>query len=472
MKTNLKTTTLLLFTGLLMISACRTNLLVLDDMLPSARQRDFNISFTQSSLTEFALNINLTYAIRNPYKKDLPVPDHTMGIFIDGENLGLAEEHIAVTIPANSSKELIYEFNLSSDLLKSLMGKNNEITFRSSIELDLTDFTGMLPNYQLTVTEDFDIETSEFRPLINNLIERKIGKYNFEMEHATHIKIPALPTISASSDPIEITLLGDGIDLINPNAIKEALIPFGDLLINGELDGIKDPFINAVVNSTVTIPTPTLLEWDKTVEIKMESQVINLLKPVIPSIESKWEDTKSLLYSEVNIPATEYFVDNFLNLYVDTSASTNWGIFKDGYNQLKTTVLPNEIPGPQTTGFEIAIPFTFKNNNEFPINIPVFRSSVFITDGRQPFTIYIKPKSVSELPLEQVPANLATIEAKTAETLYVIFSFNMEDFNQGIYSLFSGTQFEPNLKGIMSYDFGYGSMYVGYDLMGMELNYK
>ncbi len=455
-----------------MNSACKTNLLVLDDVLPSAKQQDFNVSFKQSSLTDFALILNLTYKIRNPYKKDLPVPDHTMGIFIDGKNLGLAVEHIAVSIPANSSKEMKYEFNLNSELLKSLMGKNNEITFHSSIELDLTDFTSMLPNYQLTVTEDFDIETSKFKPLINNLIEKKIGKYNFEMEHSTHVKIPALPTISASSDPIEITLLGEGIDFINPNAIKEALIPFGDLLINGELDGLKDPFISAVVNSKVTIPTPTLLEWDKTVEIKMETQVINLLKPVIPGIENKWEDTKSLLYQDVTIPVTSYFVDNFLDPYVDSNASANWDIFQDGYNQLKTTVLPNEIPGPQTTGFEIAIPFTFKNNNEFPINIPVFRSSVFITDGIEPFTIYIKPKSVAELPLGQVPANLATIEAKTAETLYVIFSFNMEDFNQGIYSLFSGTPFEPNLKGVMSYDFGYGSMYVGYDLMGMELNYK
>ncbi len=472
MKKNVNLIALIVIVSLLNFS-CKTNLLVLDDMLPSAKQRDFNVSFTQSSLTDFSLNLYLSYEFRNPYKKDLPIPDHTMGIFIDGENLGLAVKHNSVTIPAKSSKRLKYKFKLSSDLLKSLMGKNNEITFHSSIEIDLTDFTSMLPNYQLTVTEDFDIETSKFKPLINNLIDKKIGKYNYEMEHSTHIKIPALPTISASSDPIEITLLGDGIDLINPNAIKEALIPFSDLMMTGELNKFKDPFIKAIIDSKVTIPAPKNDDWFNTKNISLADYIIELLKDVpISKVDDKWKQTKKILYSKAKIPAMDYFVDNFLDPHVDDSASGKWESFHDAYDQWKLTVLPDEIPGPQTTGFEIAIPFSFTNNNEFSINIPVFRSSVFITDGRQPFSIYIKPKSVSELPLGQVPANIATINAKTTETLYVIFSFNMEDFNQGIYSLFSGTQFEPNLKGIISYDFGYGSMYVGYDLMGMELDYK
>ncbi|MEX2512937.1 MAG: hypothetical protein WD398_08530 [Cyclobacteriaceae bacterium] len=50
------------------------------------------------------------------------------------------------------------------------------------------------------------------------------------------------------------------------------------------------------------------------------------------------------------------------------------------------------------------------------------------------------------------------------------FSFDMKAFNQGIYSLFMEKQFEPNLGGIMSYDFGYGPLYIGYDLKDMSLN--
>lgn len=185
--------------------SCKTNLLVLDDMLPSAKQQDFNVSFSQSSLTDFSLNLNLTYEIKNPYKKDLPIPKHAMGIFINDTNLGLAVEHNSVSIPAKSSKVLKYPFRLSSDLLESLKGKDNKLTFHSSLELDLTEYSSMLPNYQLTVTEDFDIETSKFKPLIDNLIQKKIGTYNFEMEHSTHVKIPTLSTISPSSEPIVIT---------------------------------------------------------------------------------------------------------------------------------------------------------------------------------------------------------------------------------------------------------------------------
>ena len=81
----------------------------------------------------------------------------------------------------------------------------------------------------------------------------------------------------------------------NPNEIKEALIPFGDLLVNGELDDLKDPFIDAIVNSSVTIPTPTITEWNKTTQIKMEEQVINLLKPLDPQIETKWGNIKNML---------------------------------------------------------------------------------------------------------------------------------------------------------------------------------
>ncbi len=470
MKTN-HPVSYLLFCLIILFSSCKTNLLVLEDVLPSAKQEDFNVSFAQSSLTNFLLNLHLSYEIKNPYKKDLPIPDHTMGIFVNEKNLGLATEHRAVSIPAKSSLVLDYDFKLDDRLLKSLMGKDNKITFHSSLELDLTDYSDMLPNYRVGVTENFDLETSKLKPGLDKLLKNQIGTYNFEMEHSTHVKIPAFPTLSASSEPIEITLLGAGLDAINPNDIKNALIPFGDLLINGELDGLKDPFIDAVVKATIEVPAPLPNNLDNTKVIRLETEVLKLLRPVDSNIDAKWTDIKSKLYQSATIPVADYMVDNFLDPHIDNQASEKWDMFQDGYNSLITIVLPDEIPGPQTHGFEIAIPFSFQNNNEFPINIPVFRSSVFVSGG-QPFSMYVRPKNMGEIPLNKVPSGMAEIPAKTKETLYVVFSFDMAAFNHGIYSLFMQNQFDPNVKGVMSYDFGYGPMYIGYDLQQMDVDYK
>ncbi len=471
-----KQLTLIQLLCLLIISSytfsCKTNLLVLEDVLPSVKGIDFSVKFEQPSLTLYQILLNVEYEIRNPYKTDLPIPDHKMGILINNKELDMFVNHESVVIPAKSSRVLSYSFVLDSEeLMEEFMGKENEIIFHTSIKLDLTDYGSMLPNYQLTVTESFNLESDKLKPVVNNLIQKKIGTYELKYEKSAKLKVPSLPTISVSSEPIEITLLGDGISFINPNNIKEALIPFGDLLVNGELDGLKDPFIDAVVNATVTIPAPTFTDWTATKEVKMEQQVIDLLSPLVPDIDAKWEQTKELLYRDASVPVTDYFVENFIAKYINNQAPAYWETFKVGYNDLKNTRLPDEIPGPQTAGFEIAIPFSFRNNNEFPMTIPVFRSSVFFNYG-QPFSMFVRPKGTSEIPLDVPPSSIAEIPPKTTVTLYAVFSFNMQQFNQGLYSLFMKSQFEPNLRGIMGYDFGYGPLYIGYDLQNMELNYK
>ena len=449
--------------------SCKTNLLVLEDLVPSAQQQDFEVSFSQASLNDFSLNLNLSYEVSNPYKKALPIPDHSMGILLNDTNTDLFEAHESIMIPAKSTKVLHYEFGLDNQTLASLMGKNNKITFHTSIELDLNDYSDMLPNYQLTVTEDFDIESSELKPMIDKLLNRKIGSYKFTLEHSTHVKIPAPPAISPSTKPIEITLLGNSLDLINPDEIKNAMIPFGDLLINGELNGLKNPFLDAVLNASVPNPVPPF----DPAQLPLENEVLKFINGFFPAMnaDDKWKDLKDILYHEVDIPATDYFIDNFLDQYADSLASEKWEYFKDAYNSLKGTQFPDKIPGPQTRGFELAIPVSFTNNNDFPINLPLFRSSVFITGG-QPFSIYLRPEHTEEIFLDKVPSGMAVVNAKQTTTLYVVFSFDMKAFNHGIYSLFMKQQFEPNLRGIMSYDFGYGPLYFGYNLMDLNLSYK
>ena len=464
-----KLTNLTLVVSLLItIFSCKTNLLVLEDLVPRAQQHGFDVSFSQSALDEFALNLELSYEIRNPYKKALPIPDHSMGILLNDANTDLFKAHESVTIPPESSKILHYPFHLDQNTLASLMGNNNKITFLSSIELDLTEYSDMLPNYQLSVTEDFDIETSELKPMLDKLLKKQIGTYEFTLEHSTHVKIPAPPTISPSPEPIEITLLGEGLDLINPNQIKNALLPFGDLLVHGKLSGLKDPFLDAVLNASVPNPIPPF----DPAQIPLEGEILKFISGFFPAVgfDDKWEDLKGVLYQEVQIDATDYFVNNFLDKYADPMAAEKWEFFKSAYDSLKDVQFPDQIPGPHTRGFELAIPVSFRNNNDFPISIPLFASGVFV-NNTQPFTLYIKTKNSHEVSLNSVPIDEALIAAHHTETMYVVFSFDMKAANQGMYSVFMQNQFEPNLRGIVSYDFGYGPLYVGYDLENMNLEY-
>lgn len=462
---------LLVLSGCSLLFSCSTNLLVLEDMLPKAKQTSFDVSFSQSSLVDFAVNFDLVYEISNPYKKDLPLPDHAMGIYLNGKDIGLTKIQKGVSVPSKSSTLLNYSFSLTSDQLQKLLGKNNKITFKADLELDLTNYTDMLPNFQLAVSEDFDLESAEFTPFLNNLLQRKIGKFNFSYEHSTLVKIPAPPVITKSNEPISIQLLGGGNNWFNPGAIKNALTPFGDLLITGETDGLKNSFVDAITTLSVPVPAPTFSDWDRTINRKIEEYMLNLIKPFDDDIGIKWEEIKTLVYRNNSFKLTEYFIDNFLDPTGTLNASEKWDTFQDAYSLFKSTEFPNEIPGPQTRGFEIQIPFTFRNQNEFPISIPIFRSSVMMPGGH-PFTMYVKPKNMGEISLGQVPSNQAKIPAEEEKTLYVVFSFDMKAFNQGIYSLFMKNEFEPNLGGVMSYDFGYGPLYVGYDLNKMSLDYK
>ncbi|MCC5929898.1 MAG: hypothetical protein JJU28_11680 [Cyclobacteriaceae bacterium] len=469
MKTIRKIRGILLLCAL--FASCKTNVLVLEDMLPSARLHDFDVSFEQSSFSQFSLKLMAQFEVRNPYNKALPIPDHAMGILVNQKNLGMFTQHKSVTIPAKSSLILTYPFNIGSNTLQQLMGKENRLTLLSDIELDLSGYSNMLPNYQLRVSDNFNLESDELKNLAGNLAKKKIGKYKVHLEHSATLKVPTAPVITKSTLPAEIRLLGTGLQLLNPNQIKNALIPFGDLLINGELDGLKDPFVDALVNATVIYPDPTPLEWFRTREVRIELQILGMLRPLDATIDSKWSQTKSLLYRSARVPLADYMIDNFITTYVDPQAGNKWNSFQNAYNQLKNTVFPDQIPGPNTRGFELAIPVIFKNQNEFSVNIPVFRASTFFNNA-QPFSLYIRPANVSEIPLNQIPSKSAEIGGKSEQVLYIVFSFDMNGFQQGMYSLFMKQQFEPNLKGIMGYDFGYGPMYISYDLQSMGMQFK
>ncbi|KAA3631377.1 MAG: hypothetical protein DWQ02_16465 [Bacteroidetes bacterium] len=457
-----------LFCICLFLTSCKTNVLVLEDVMPTARFQNLEIEFEQMNFQDFNLHLGLIFEVRNPYDKVLPIPEHEMALTINDDNRPVKLKKTARNLAANSSDTIRYQFVLDPAFLTRIWGKINKLSFSSDIKINLDEFVHFLPDFELGVTENFELESDKLKPIAKKLLQKKVGTQNIHLNHNTFVKVPTPPGISPANEPIRLNWIGEMDNLVAINTIKDGLTPFGDLLINGSLNNLKNPFIDAMVNSTVTIPTPVWNCWDCTTEIAMEDQVIDLLSPLDSDIEDKWSSIKSILYKEQSIPLADYLVDNFISTYADVNASSKWQEFKAQWEVFKNADLPAAIPGPDTKGFEIVIPVLFTNNNEFPIDLPLFRSSVFAFNS-EPFRMQIKPKGMSEVSL----SNITHIEigAKQSKTLYTVFTFNMHGFENGIFSLFNGAPMNPNIEGVMSYDIGYGPIYWNYDLNNLLFQY-
>jgi len=452
------------------IVSCKTNLLVIEDILPTAQFEGFEPKINQSSFTNFDLEMNVAYRFRNPYPRPLPIPTHRMGIKLNENELSSLWAEVDTIVPANSSIRVVYPFRINRGTLAPVLGSQGQFTFHASIDIDVSEFTDLLPNYQLNVTDKFSIDSSAYAPLLKELAKRKIEKRTLTLEKSIPVKIPAPPAISKSTDPIRVEWIGNGWNAIDLNALKEALIPFGDLLIEGELGQLTNPFIEAMLETNVTIPAPTLTCWNCTTQVNLSEQALNLARPLDPQIDTKWDDLTDLLYIENSFSTSDYFVDNFLK-EVNPNAPAMWNTFTGGWETFKNTELPESLPSVETRGFRLSIPFVFRNENDFPISVPLFRSSAFLASG-EPFSIQLRTEDMVDVPLEELPHQHAQIPANQAQTLYVTFSLNWTDSANGIYGFIGGQPLSPNLQGVMSYDFGYGPLFLKYDLSDLNLDHS
>jgi len=454
-----------------LFSACKTNILVLEDVLPSARYEGIEPHFEQSSFADFDLQLTLFYSFRNPYNKSLAIPSHRMGIKLnDTETIrGLWVEKDA-TVPAKSTITLSYPFRINSKNLQNFLGRENKITFHTSIDLDISEYTNLLPNYNLKVTENFEIDSTKSKQLLQGLLNKKVSKRTLKLEKSISLKLPAPPRISRSREPLLVEWMGDSWNVINLNAIKNTLEPFGDLIIDGKMNNLKNPFVKAMIDAEVTIPNPSVTCPLCTTEIKMADRALDLIRPLDDDIDDKWEGLKNLLYKENEFSPVDYLVDNFL-VQINDDADDFWNTFRTGWQTFKNTELPESIPNLGTKGFRISIPINFKNNNSFPIKVPLFRASSLIASG-EPFSIQLRTKDMAEISLNKVPNQQADISANQTRTLYVTFSLNWQDSTNGIYDFFAGNELNPNVVGVMSYDFGYGPLFLKYDLQNMDMEYE
>ncbi|GEM_PF-2309365 len=450
-------------------SSCKTNLLVVEDVLPTAQFEGFEPTFHQNGFNDFSLEMVLTYRFRNPYPRPLPIPTHRMGIRLNEEELPDFGGEQNITVPANSSTSVDYSFTVNQETLAAVMGKQGQFTFHTSVDVDVSKFADLLPNYQLNITDQFNIDSSTYAPLLRELASRKIEKRTLALEKSIPIKIPAPPVISKSTDPIQVEWIGSGWNAVNLNELKETLTPFADLLISGKLGQLTNPFIRTMLEANIEFPAPTLTCWNCTIDVNLADRVLSLARPFDPQINSKWNDLKGLLYINEQFSATDYFVDNFLSR-VNNNAPEMWGAFNNGWQTFKNTELPASLPSLATRGFRLSIPFVFRNNNDFPVSVPLFRSSAFLASG-EPFSIQLRTEDIDEISLETLPQQHTEIPANQQQTMYVTFALNWSDSGNGIYGFLSGQPIQPNLKGVMSYDFGYGPLFFNYDLANLSLNH-
>ena len=443
--------------GIFVLSSCKTNLLVIEDVLPTAQFEGFEPTFHQNGFNDFSLEMVLTYRFRNPYPRPLPIPTHRMGIKLNDDDLPNFGGEQNITVPANSSTSVDYSFTVNQETLAAVMGQQGQFTFHTSVDVDVSKFADLLPNYQLNITDQFNIDSSTYAPLLRELASRKIEKRTLALEKSIPIKIPAPPTIRKSTDPLQVEWIGSGWNALNLNALKETLTPFADLLISGEISQLTNPFV------------ASLVELKDPLGRNLADQVIGLAKTFDGGIESKWDDLKNMLYRKNSFSATDYVVDNFL-VKVNPAAPDMWDTFNSGWQTFKNTELPASLPSVATQGFRLSIPFVFQNNNEFPIAIPLFRSTAFLNNG-EPLSVQLSTENLTEVSLETPPNQHTEILANQQQTMYITFSVNWNHSANGIYGFLSGQTVQPNLRGVMSYDFGYGPLFFQYDLSNLNLNY-
>lgn len=461
---------LFLFLILFLFSACKTNLLVVEDILPSARFEGFEPRFEQASFTDFELKLDLFYRFRNPYDKALPIPAHRMGVRLNGDplrDLWVEKEEV---IPAKSSVTIRYPFQINSETLRNFLGRENEITFHTSVDVDISTYTDLLPSYDLRISENFQIDSSQSRQLLRGLLQRKVSKRTLELEKTVRLKLPAPPRISRSDEPILVEWMGGRSDLINLNQLKENLTPFGDLILNGEINQWKNPFLASVIEREMTIPAPTLTCPTCTTKVKLVGPVLDLIRPLDNNIDDKWETLKGQLYRENPFSPMDYVVERFL-VHLNDDADDFWETFQTGWTLFKNAELPESIPTPDTRGFRISIPVRFQNANDFPVKVPLFRASSFLASG-EPFSIQLRTRDMPEVSLDQIPRQRADIPANQSTTLYVTFSLDWAASSGGIYDFLTGSPLNPNVMGVLSYDFGYGPLFLKYDLGRLNMEYE
>lgn len=440
---------------LILSSSCKP-VLNLQDVVPTAsfqgitvRQFPPNISIEQTDL-----KLGLSFAYRNPYGKDLPIPDHTFTFTLNGKNLpGMPLKMKGFILPAKDSIHRVYPLTIDLNPqgnLKHLQvfGKDNRLEFSSSFTVNLVEYAGSLAN-------SFDIPVSEGKPgteLAKKYLDKKMGTRTLRLSHGQTFRLPALPQISPASRPMQVRFLGQ-METLNLEPIKNSMEPMVDLLVQGyENNVLADPFF-------------TMMDAEINVlgigKVKVADYVMGtVLFPFFGADAGEhWQEFKDKTRPESGTP----MLNHFLLTFVDPQSPVQdyWENFTDNWDTFKEMPAKIEYPGPRVTGLEIEIPFNFKNTNEFPIEAPLFFTDASL-NNYHPIRFDMGLSNGSR----QIPAG-ATREMRVK----LILNWHGGQITEGIQTLIQGQELSTTLNGETMIDMGYGPMRVKMDLQGMLMKW-
>jgi hypothetical protein len=469
--------TLLFFSLILLLDACKTTILTVEDVIPTINLESVNPFFKQTKDGQIHTGLILTTRFRNPYNKPFEIPSYSIGLVVKTKKQQsfnstiktgkpndnyqiLLEKEIKLSdnnmsIPPKAIKLTVDTLVFGTEDLNVIMGYENIFELKSEIEIDLSKYITLLPDYEIMVTEDFKSNTSRFKSILEKTARKKLGKYRYVLSKSVMVKVPRLPKVTfAEGIPVKIIWMGDNFTFINPNDIKDKLEGFIDALLTQEFSGLARGFVDSL--ETIKIPFTNMVLKDK---------IFDMAQVFFQDIRNQYDDMKQIL------PKNGDKISDFMVKHYMADQTQNWNKFKNNWETFKNIEIPDGIPSSETVGFKIIFPVKMINTNNFEITVPCFKNSVEV-DNREVLSIQLRSGSFENIDLNSNLKENIVLSGNESTTLYLSFSLNWNNSASGIYSFLSGESQRGNMKGLIGFDFGYGPMYLRYDLDNINVNFS
>lgn len=446
--------------ALILPSCKKLQVLSLEETLPTVRFKKATVVAVQPESDGLVIRLNLWFEYSNPFGKPLPVPEHEFSFGMNNETIQRSKMP-AFKVPARGSTRKAYDFTIdltgsNAGRFASYMGKDNVYEFKSKFRINLKNVLDELPKYNIVLPESEKVPEAT-KEKLQNYLNEKLGEREFELAHSDTLRIPAFPEIGpAFGQPIRVRFVGQ-MESLNLQPVKDAIVPMGNLLINSNFSSsMADPFVKKLENTTVTIPAPTATQWFRTKDVKLEKYILDLLDGAGFDMDDEWQDLKSKMIPDDTHP---HLMDHLVNVYfskLNPDAANLWANYKNQWqNFVNTPGFEIHYPGPNVTGLQVEIPFEFTNNNEFPITAPGMSSAAILNNGT--------PVSFSISVADGQP----TIGGNQSKTMKMTMTLSWQAASDGMLSLINGQTLQPNLKGEVQVDMGYGPMKVDIDIQQM-----
>lgn len=463
--TNLNKLLPVVISAVLLCSCKQVQVLSLEDTLPTMRFKKATVNAIQPQPGGLVIQLDLWFEFTNPFKKPLLIPEHEFSFAVNKKTLQRSKLP-AFQVPAKSAIRKPYSFKIdltagNAQRFASYIGKDNEYEFKAKFRLNLKNLLDELPKYNIVLPGSEHVSGTT-REKLKDYLNKKLGEREFELAHSDTLRIPALPTVRpAAGQAIQARFLGQ-MESLDLRPLKDAMIPMGELLVNGNFtNAMADPFVKKLENAKVIIPAPTALEWFRKDTVNLAGYVLDLLSAIGFDMSDEWDGLKEKMLTPGNdqISLMDQLVANYFSK-LNPQAATMWTGFKSQWqNFVNTPGFEIRYPGPGVTGLQVEIPFELKNNNQFSITAPGMSSAAMLNNGT-PVAFSIAPANSQN-----------SIGGNQVSTMKILMTLNWEAANEGMLSLLNGQSFQPNLKGEVQVDMGYGPMKVEIDIRQMLMQF-